>query len=104
MLNHCVFFWSREDLSTAEAADFERGLRTLLTIPLVVDGTVGVPASTDRPVIERSYAYALMLRFKDLAAHDAYQVHPTHDAFHARCVQYWSKVVVYDFVDGRADS
>jgi hypothetical protein len=102
MLSHVVFFWSKADLSAAEMADFEAGLRTLLTIPLVVDGSVGVPAGTDRPVVERSYAFALSLRFKDLAAHDAYQVDPIHDAFHARCMKYWSKVVVYDFVDPRS--
>lgn len=99
MLTHCVLFWSKHGLSAAEEADFEQGLRTLLTIPGVVDGTVGVPAATDRPVIERSYSYALMLKFKDLAAHDAYQIDPIHNAFHARCVRYWTKVVVYDFVD-----
>ncbi len=98
MLTHCVFFWSKAELSASDAADFEAGLQTLLTIPSVVAGKVGVPASTARPVVERSYAYALMVTFKDLADHDAYQVDPIHDAFLARCSKYWGKVVVYDFV------
>jgi hypothetical protein len=99
MLTHLVFFWAKDGLSAADTADFESGLRALLAIPSVVDGSVGVPAATDRPTVERSYAFALMLRFKDIAAHDAYQVDPIHNAFHARCLKYWSKVVVYDFVD-----
>jgi hypothetical protein len=100
MLTHCVFFWSREGLSPDDAADFQRGLHTLLTIPSVAGGTVGVPASTpDRPAVDRSYAYALMVTFKDVAAHDAYQVDPIHEAFHTRCEKYWRKVAVYDFVD-----
>jgi hypothetical protein len=50
-------------------------------------------------VIDRSYAFALTLRFKDLAAHDSYQTAPAHDAFHARCEKYWTRVVVYDSDD-----
>ena len=99
MLNHCVFFWAKEGLTAEEAADFERGLTSLLAIPSVVKGTVGVPAATDRPNVERSYSHALALVFQDVAGHDAYQVHPIHNAFHARCVGYWTKVAVYDFVD-----
>ena len=99
MLVHCVFFWATDGLPSEDLADFEGGLRTLLTVPSVVDGTVGVPADTDRPPVVRSYSFALMLRFRDLAAHDAYQVDPIHNAFHARCQKYWTKVVVYDFED-----
>jgi hypothetical protein len=102
MLTHCVFFWSKDDLSPEDAADFERGLTSLLAIPSVVDGSVGTPAPTDRDVVERSYSYALMLRFDNLAAHDAYQIHPLHDQFHNRCKKYWSRALVYDFVDRKA--
>ena len=97
MLTHCVFFWAKPDLSDDDRVTFEQGLRGLLKIPLVLDGSVGVPASPNRPVVERSYSFALMLRFADVAAHDAYQVHPTHEAFHTRCKAYWDRVVVYDF-------
>ena len=61
-------------------------------------GTVGEPVSTDRPLVDRSYGFALMLQFKDLAAHDAYQADPIHEAFHSRCQNYWERVLVYDFV------
>lgn len=99
MLTHTVLFWAKDDLTAAQRADFEAGLRTLPAISTVSDGWVGTPAATDRKVVDRSYAFALLLRFKDVAAHDAYQVDPIHDAFHARCSKYWAKVVVYDFDD-----
>jgi hypothetical protein len=99
MLTHCVFFWANEGLSRADKEDFERGLASLPAIPSVVRGTVGEPAPIDRPVVDRTYSYALMLIFPDRAAHDAYQSDPIHVAFHARCHPYWSKVVAYDFVD-----
>lgn len=99
MLTHTVLFWTNADLSAVEYEDFQAGLRTLPSISSVSAGWVGTPAATTRPVIDRSYAFALTLRFKDLAAHDAYQVDPVHDAFHARCEKYWTKVLVYDSAD-----
>ena len=100
MLTHTVLFWAKDDLTTAERADFQAGLRTLLDIPTVSAGWVGTPAATpERSVVDASYAFALTLRFPDLAAHDAYQTDPTHDAFHERCAKYWSKVAVYDSDD-----
>src|SRR2546423_1529346 len=99
MLTHSVLFWTKAGLSSAEYEDFQAGLRSLPSISSVSAGWVGTPAATNRPVIDRSYAFALTLRFEDLAAHDAYQADPIHDAFHARCEKYWSRVVVYDSDD-----
>jgi hypothetical protein len=99
MFTHCVFFWLKLSLPAEETAVFERGLRSLIGTPGVIDGSIGVPAPTVRSVVERSYSYGLVLRFKDKAAHDAYQVHPIHDQFHNRCQPMWTNVVVYDFVD-----
>ncbi|MEO5769140.1 MAG: Dabb family protein [Polyangia bacterium] len=97
MLNHLVLFWTKDGLSDADRADFEQGLRSLLQISVVEGGSVGTPAATNRPNVDRSYAFALMLRFKNVTAHDAYQIDPIHNAFHARCEKYWQKVAVYDF-------
>ena len=99
MLTHVVLFWAKPDLTVAERADFAAGLRTLLSIPAVSAGWVGTPSATNRPVVDRSYAFGLTLRFDDLAAHYAYQIDPIHDAFHARCAKYWTKVAVYDVDD-----
>jgi hypothetical protein len=99
MLTHCVFFWLRATLTDEEQAEFERGLRTLPGISSVVDGSVGEPAATIRPSVERSYSYALVLKFKDMAGHDAYQADAIHNRFHSRFERYWTNAVVYDFVD-----
>ncbi len=61
-------------------------------------GFVGVPADTDRPIIDRSYSYALVVMFRDAAGHDAYQVHPVHDRFREECAGFWRKVQIYDSV------
>ena len=73
MLTHTVFFWAKDDLTSEQLKDFEAGLRTLLDIPLVGEGRLGIAAATNRKVVDRSYTFALSLRFKDMAAHDAYQ-------------------------------
>jgi hypothetical protein len=99
MLTHVVLFWSKDNLTASDSADFAAGLRTLLAIPMVAAGWVGSPAATNRSVVDRSYTFGLTLRFKDVAAHDAYQADPIHDAFHARCSNYWQKVMVYDIDD-----
>ena len=67
-------------------------------IETVADGHVGVPAPTDRPVIERGYDRALVLMFPDQAAHDAYQKHPVHDRFRKECGEFWTAVRIFDSV------
>ena len=98
MFVHAVYFWLRADLTAAETRRLDAGLRSLRAIDGVEHGYVGVPAATDRPVIERSYSRALVLVFADEAAHDAYQVHPVHDRFRAECGGYWTAVRIYDSV------
>ena len=98
MFVHAVYFWLREDLTPAQEEQFARGLDALRAIESVRDGYIGVPAATDRPVIERGYSRALVLLFADQAAHDAYQKHPVHDRFRQDCSSYWTAVRIFDSV------
>ena len=102
MFIHAVYFWLRDDLSADERARYEDGLRSLRGIEHVTHGWIGVPAPTDRPVIERGYSRALVLAFADQAAHDAYQVHPVHDRFRDECGTYWTRVQIFDSVSDDA--
>lgn len=98
MFIHVVYFWLREGLSPDEAAQFSAGVQSLLAIESVKHGWVGVPAATDRPVIDRSYSRALVVVFADEAGHDAYQVDPIHDRFRDECHHLWTRVQIYDSV------
>jgi hypothetical protein len=98
MFVHAVYFWLREGLTTGEQEHFVSGLRSLRGIDGVMQGFIGVPAPTDRPVIERSYSWSLVLVFANQANHDAYQVDPVHDTFRAECSPYWTTVRIYDSV------
>jgi hypothetical protein len=98
MFIHAVYFWLRDNLTPAERDRFAAGLRSLRGIEGVEHGYIGVPAPTDRPVIERGYSNSLVLVFPDKAAHDAYQVHPVHDRFREECGAFWTTVRIFDSV------
>lgn len=96
MFVHHVFFWLRPELSPADIQKFENGVQSLLSIEHVQSGDIGKPSSTDRPVIDRSYSYSLLLIFRDKAGHDQYQPHPIHQKFVEDCSGLWTRVLIYD--------
>jgi hypothetical protein len=97
MFVHAVFFWLKPGLSPEMRERFVKGVNSLLAIKHIVHGSVGTPADTDRPVIDRSYSYGLLTVFKDKSGHDAYQVDPIHLAFIESCKDCWDSVKIYDF-------
>lgn len=102
MFVHAVYFWLRDDLTPGEEDRFIAGLHSLRAIDRVRDGWIGLPARTERPVIDSSYSWGLVLAFDDQAAHDAYQADPVHDRFRAECGRFWKTVRIYDMVTPRA--
>ncbi len=96
---HTVFFWLSNDVGAAGRATFENGLDLLTRDPHIVARHIGRPAATDRPVIDSTYSYAIVLRFETLADHDAYQVSDAHQVFLDSCSGIWSRLQVYDIED-----
>lgn len=97
MLIHSVYFWLKPELSPAQRAEFRAGLEALTGVKAVEKVHIGTPAATaKRPVIDDSYAFALTVICRDVAAHDAYQVDPLHLAFVDRFKTFWSRVQIYD--------
>ena len=99
MFVHHVFFWMKPDPTPAERAQLAAGLQTLKTIDLVEMAHVGTKADTNRPVIDRSYDFSLMLMFVNAVDEQEYQTHPTHLKFIDDCKHLWQKVLIYDAVD-----
>ncbi|MCJ8329573.1 MAG: Dabb family protein [Lentisphaeria bacterium] len=95
MLVHTVVFWLKESLSDDQKAAFLADLETLKEIDS--EGTfIGTPATTDRPVIDRSYDFCLTVLLENMEQHDAYQVHDLHKDFLAKNASQWEKVLIYD--------
>ena len=98
MLVHSVYFWLRDGLTLEETARFRGGVESLRGCESVREMHIGVPAPTNRPVIDRSYTYALTVIFDDMAGHDTYQEHPIHKAFVENFSAYWTRVQIYDAI------
>ena len=96
MFVHAVYFWLKEGLTLEQTARFRGGLESLRGCESVRDMFIGVPANTNRPVIDRTYTFALVVMFDDLHGHEAYQDHPIHLAFVDTFNTYWTRVQIYD--------
>lgn len=95
---HHVYFWLKKPVSRESRMKFENGLKQLVTIETIVGKHLGMPASTNRGVIDISYSYSLLLTFKNKEDQDIYQTHPTHLKFIEEFEELWEKVVVYDSI------
>lgn len=95
---HTVFFWVKADVTQEQKDAFYQGLLKLKTIDAIETGYVGVPAPTNRSVIDSSYDYSITFVFKTAEDQDVYQSHPEHLEFIAAYNHLWEKVVVYDAV------
>lgn len=96
MFVHSVYFWLKPDLNEEQKSIFWKNVKALKDIESLKHCWIGTPASTDRPVIDRSYSCALTTVFEDEAGHDQYQVHPLHEKFKVECSGLWSKILIYD--------
>ncbi|MFO7620391.1 MAG: Dabb family protein [Bacteroidales bacterium] len=95
---HHVFFWMKEPVTQQARDKFEKALKDLVTVETIVDHHLGIPAPTDRGVIDNTYAYSLLTTFRNKADQDIYQTHPTHLKFIDDCQDLWERVVVYDSI------
>ncbi len=96
MFVHHVFFWLKPACNADEIQQFESCVSSLKNITHVHSADIGKPASTDRPVIDRTYSYSLLLIFDSIEKHDTYQVDPVHLKFVADCSHLWDRVQIYD--------
>ena len=94
---HHVHFWLT---NKADKDKLIEGLNTLKPIAHIRDIHIGVPADTNRDVIDRSYDLSLLLLFDSPELQEAYQVDPTHIVFAEQYAKpLCSKVVVVDSVN-----
>ena len=96
---HHVFFWLKNPDDKKELEKFEAALKEMGTIEAISLLHIGTPANTDRPIIDTTYTYSLLVGFKNQDDHDAYQIHPIHDNFRIEYSDMWTKVQIYDSID-----
>jgi stress responsive alpha/beta barrel protein len=99
MFVHHVYFWLKNSDSKEDKARLLEGLSHLSKVSSIKMFQIGVPAATNRDVIDRSYAVSWLAIFDDQLSQDSYQKDPIHLKFVDDCSSLWSKVIVYDSVD-----
>lgn len=96
---HVVFFWLKNPNNENDREIFQTLLKNFINLnPQVVSSHIGEPADTNRPVIDNSYTFSLVVTFPNLATHDAYQTDPSHMRFIEKGKALWEKVVIYDSI------
>ena len=94
---HMVFFWLKQPKDEVSRKSFETSLKKFLdSSEFIQTKHIGTPANTDRPVIDSSYTYCLMVDFLTKEDHDNYQIEPAHKLFIEESAFLWQKVIVYD--------
>jgi hypothetical protein len=95
---HHVYFWLDNPDSKEDHAALLAGLQALRATPSIEQVHIGIPAATNRDVIDTSYDFSWLCVFPNKEAQDAYQTDPIHLHFVATCKHLWKKVVVFDSV------
>jgi|SRR3954466_10461563 hypothetical protein len=95
---HHVFFWLKENNDTNRQQLIE-GLQKLSSAKTIKQYHIGVPANTNRDVIENTYNVSWMILFDNAADQDSYQTDPIHLNFVKECSHLWNKVTVFDTVN-----
>lgn len=95
---HHVFFYLNES-DAAHAQSLVEGLQKLSKAAIIKQSHIGIPANTNRDVVDNAYDVSWLVFFNNAAEQDAYQTDPVHLQFVKECSHLWSKVVVYDCVN-----
>lgn len=95
---HHVFFWLHNP-NSENINKLKEGLLKLTAIDYFKMYHIGMPADTNREVIENSYNVSWMVVFKNKEDQDKYQIDPIHLEFVEQYSHLWEKVQVYDSVD-----
>lgn len=97
-VEHVVLIWLNEPGNAAHKDSMAAAARTFpKEIPGILSLSVGDAIPSDRDVVDDSYDLAIVVRFKDKAALDAYEKHPVHvKAVKEVLAPKVSKLKVYD--------
>ena len=94
---HSVYVWLKDPESEDMRASFESALEDFIfNSPHITGYHLGTPADTDRPIIDNTYTYCMIVTFASKQEHDLYQVEEGHQRFRELTSDLWEKVVIYD--------
>jgi hypothetical protein len=92
---HHVFF-TLVDNTDENRSKIMEGLKKLSKIKSVVSYHIGIPADTNRDVVNKDYSMSWCVHFHNAQGEEKYQVDPIHLKFIEDYKHLWNKVVVFD--------
>ncbi|MES2004737.1 MAG: Dabb family protein [Bacteroidota bacterium] len=95
---HHVYFWLAFPEKKEDHDALREGLQALSKVTSIQQFHIGIPATTNRDVIDTTYQFSWLAVFPTKEAQDAYQTDPIHLHFVATCKHLWKKVTVFDSV------
>ena len=95
---HHVYFWLNNPENKEDLEKLIAGLQSLSKVSEIASFHIGVPAPTNREVIDSSYAVSWLNIFNSEEDEKIYQSHPMHLKFIEDCSSLWRKVIVYDSI------
>jgi hypothetical protein len=93
---HHVYFWLKTPGDPDARDALIAGLSRLTAAPDILWSHIGLPAESERGVVDDSYSVSWLVFLADRAAEERYQVDPIHLKFVEECSPLWERVVVYD--------
>ena len=97
---HVVLFYLKNPESQKDKDKLEKGLRDLIKASeFIVSAHLGVPAMTDREVVDNSYSFNYTVTFNSKEDQDKYQVEEVHLEFIDEYKELWDKVIIYDSIN-----
>jgi len=97
---HVVLFWLKNPDNQLERKKFESSLETFIKNSKYVKTMhFGAPANTNRPVIDNTYTYCMILTFTSKEEQDKYQDEAGHKKFISESEGLWGKVIVFDSIN-----
>jgi len=96
---HAVYFWLADPADEVSNKAFEKSLVNFISNSSdITSYHLGKPADTNRPIIDTTYTYCLLVTFDSKVEHDRYQDDPAHKQFIKESEHLWTRVQIYDSV------
>ena len=97
---HTVFLWLKEPRNAQHRQQLLQASERLRVIPGVVDIRFGEAIESERDIVDDSFDIGIYFYFVDLAAMNAYLVHPVHQTVVQQQLKpLVERIVVHDFHD-----
>jgi len=92
-VHHVFFYLNHSDAANTQS--LVEGLNKLAKAPIIKESHIGIPANTQRDVVDNSYDVSWLAFFNNAEEQESYQTDPIHLQFVKECSYLWKKVILF---------